>query len=456
MGVYPTEVNTMSSEIVKVADTDTKKQQNVHIIRVAILAEEPLHWGSGKHFFPVILENYTWTTRSTIYTIKVRYVYDADILKGRLMTNEFDILLVPGGGVGDGQAVMKGIMISRNVRKWKKNISAFIERGGGYVGICGGTALMTDLKTKENKPRSFLEKMYDKSALGISCVSSYYPSLAMPLFYLSQKKYPERIGAISYVFSFAPGVTTDGVRVHTGGVPIDFQLCKDNPIFSDYPSDTERIRWWGGPALIVPENPNRTVTICAKYPTTNISEKKTTQIHAWSYTGGLHNLFISFLKALIYIKKEHGKLKDVFLYAYFMATGWRITNQIINLDYADKPSITTEIYPNENKGRILLCTSHPEYMVWWDGHITEMKEIPSPCLATGLYKWEGIKPLSPDAEKELTHTWWMVRRFVAWAAKVPDEDLPPIEKVILTKEHQAILSKNVFWDGSLKNQMENI
>jgi hypothetical protein len=159
---------------------------------------------------------------------------------------------------------------------------------------------------------------------------------------------------------------------------------------------------------------------------------------------------------LIYIKKEHGKLKDVFLYAYFMATGWRITNQIINLDYADKPSITTEIYPNENKGRILLCTSHPEYMVWWDGHITEMKEIPSPCLATGLYKWEGIKPLSPDAEKELTHTWWMVRRFVAWAAKVPDEDLPPIEKVILTKEHQAILSKNVFWDGSLKNQMENI
>jgi hypothetical protein len=221
MGVYPTEVNTMSSEIVKVADTDTKKQQNVHIIRVAILAEEPLHWGSGKHFFPVILENYTWTTRSTIYTIKVRYVYDADILKGRLMTNEFDILLVPGGGVGDGQAVMKGIMISRNVRKWKKNISAFIERGGGYVGICGGTALMTDLKTKENKPRSFLEKMYDKSALGISCVSSYYPSLAMPLFYLSQKKYPERIGAISYVFSFAPGVTTDGVRVHTGGVPIE-------------------------------------------------------------------------------------------------------------------------------------------------------------------------------------------------------------------------------------------
>jgi hypothetical protein len=32
----------------------------------------------------------------------VKYIFDKDIVKGRLNTSEFDVLLVPGGGVGDG------------------------------------------------------------------------------------------------------------------------------------------------------------------------------------------------------------------------------------------------------------------------------------------------------------------------------------------------------------------
>ena len=114
------------------------------------------------------------------------------------------------------------------------------------------------------------------------------------------------------------------------------------------------------------------------------------------------------------------------------------------------------MYPNDNEGRILLCTAHPEYMVWWNGHITEMKNTNFTCLGTGLYKWEDIAPLSQNAKDELTHTWWMVRRFVAWAAKVPDDHLPPIQKDELIEKDKSILLKNVFWDGSLLNQMENI
>ena len=196
----------------------------------------------------------------------MKYIFDKDIVKGRLNTSEFDVLLVPGGGVGDGQAIMKGFTFSRKVRKWKKNISTFIKDGGGYVGICGGAALITDLKTGDKKPRTFLERQYNKSSLGVSCVSSYYKTIAFPLFYPFQKNYPEKIGAIAYVFSFAPGETVDGIRIHTGGVPIDFQISKDHPIFSDFTQDTERIRWWGGPALIVPENPDRDVKILATYP----------------------------------------------------------------------------------------------------------------------------------------------------------------------------------------------
>jgi glutamine amidotransferase-like uncharacterized protein len=446
----------MSSESSKCEDINSKKKDMNSYIRVAILAEEPLGWGSGKHFFPVILHNYTWTTHEKKYTIKAHYIFDKDIIKGRLNTSEFDVLLVPGGGVGDGLAVMKGFALSRKVRKWKKNISTFIQNGGGYIGICGGAALLTDLQIEEKRPRSLLERLYNKSSLGISCVSSYYKSIAFPLFYPFQKNHPEKIGAIAYVFSFAPGDTVDGAQIHTGGAPIDFQICRSHPIFSDFPRDTERIRWWGGPAFIVPKNPNRDVKILAKYPVEEISDGNNLRIHAWHYVGGLRGLAVAFLKASKYIKNKNGSLKNVFLYTYYMAEGWRITNRIIELDYSNKPSITAEVYPNENKGRILLCSSHPEYMVWWDGHITEMENTKRTCLGTGLYKWKDIAPLSQNAEDELTFTWWLVRRFVAWAAKVPDNHLPPIQKGGTVDKENSMIFKNVFWDGSLKNQMENI
>lgn len=446
----------MSSPSIHCEDKNSEKNHENRIIRVAILAEEPLGWGSGKHFFPIILQNYTWTIHKTIYTFNVKYIFDKDIVKGQLNTSEFDVLLVPGGGVGDGQAVMKGFVFLRKVRKWKKNISTFIKNGGGYVGICGGAALITDLTTGDKKLRSFLERQYNKSSLGVSCVSSYYKSIALPIFYPFQKNYPEKIGALAYVFSFAPGETVDGIRIHTGGAPLDFQLCRDHPLFSDFSKDSERIRWWGGPALVVPEKPDRVVKILAKYPSQERADEKDKKIFAWKYTGGIHGLFVAFLKALQYIKKENDTLKNVFLYTFYMAGDWKLTDRIIELDYSNKPSITAEVYPNNNEGRILLCTAHPEYMVWWNGHITEMKKTNFTCLGTGLYKWEDIAPLSQNAKDELTHTWWMVRRFVAWAAKVPDDHLPPIQNDELTEEDESIPLKNVFWDGSLLNQMENI
>jgi len=433
-----------------------KKNNEIHKIRVAILAEEPIGWGSGKHYFPIILQNYTWMIKNTTYKFIVNYVFDEDILKGKLDTASFDVLLVPGGGVGDGESIMKGFTFLPNVRKWKKNISTFIKEGGGYVGICGGASLITGLQTEDKKPRKFLEKLYNKSNLGVSCFSSYYKTLAFPLFYPFQKNHPDKIGANAYVFSFAPGETLDKVRIHTGGVPLDFQICKNNPIFSDFPHNTELIRWWGGPALILPKKSDRDVKILAKYPTQDLSKNISTRVYAWKYIGGIRGLFFAFLKALKFIKKEKNNLKNALLYTYYMAGNWEITDKIIELDYSNKPSITTEVYPNEKKGRILLCTSHPEYMVWWNGHIEETKDTDFTCLATGLHKWREITPLSKNVKNELSHTWWMIRRFVAWVAKVPDDHLPPIKLGEITNNEKSIISENIFWDGSLLNQMKNI
>ena len=439
----------------KLNDNQTAINQQKRTIRVAVLAEELLGWGSGKRMFPEILQNYSWETKDIFYSITTQFIFDDDILQGRLTTKEFDVLLVPGGGVGDGQAILKGFHYLRHVRKWKKNIAAFIEDGGGYLGICGGAALITDLKTEAKKPRTFLERQYNKSALGVTCVSSYYRTLAIPLFYPFQKKHPENIGATAYVFSFAPGTMINGTRILSGGAPIDFQILTNHAIFSDVTKDTERIRWWGGPALIVPKNPDREVHVLAKYPKTDLSDTPNLRIHAWRYIGGIHGLLFALFKAARYIKKEHDSLKNLFLYTYYFAETWQITDKIIKLDYSDKPCITAEIYPNKNQGRILLCAAHPEYMIWWNGQIVERKTRETTCLGTGLYEWKDIALLSRDASAELTHTWWMVRRFVAWAAKVPDTHLPPIEKIILTKE-QSYLVKNIFWDGSLKTQMDYI
>jgi len=78
-----------------------KNNTDYNIIKVAILAEEPLGWGSGKHYFPVILDNFTWSFGDTSYEFSASYIFDKDIIKGTLNITNYDVLLVPGGGVGD-------------------------------------------------------------------------------------------------------------------------------------------------------------------------------------------------------------------------------------------------------------------------------------------------------------------------------------------------------------------
>jgi hypothetical protein len=57
---------------------------------------------------------------------------------------------------------------------------------------------------------------------------------------------------------------------------------------------------------------------------------------------------------------------------------------------------------------------------------------------------------------EFTYTWWVVRRFVAWAAKIPDDHMPPIEPGKINQEAKEIISRNILWDETLLDQMDNI
>ncbi len=430
--------------------------KHTKIIRIAVLAEEPLGWPSGKHYFPIILKDYSWTVNNNRYLFSTQYIYDKDIIHGKLNTNKYDVLLVPGGGVGDAEAIVKSFNFSRKVRRWRKNIKTFIEEGGGYIGICGGVTLFTGFhREKDKKNISFFEKHFNEKSIGISCVKHYYNKITFR-FLLPFQKNPDEIGAISYVFSFAPGKTKDKKFIHCAGVPVDFRILKNNPIFLDYEKDTLRIRWWGGPALKIPKNNNREIKILARYPKNDFSTDSKTSIFAWRYEGGFYGLIRSLFKSLKFIKKNDESLKNLLMYIYYFATPWKKTDKKIDLDFSDRPSIVTEIYPNNKRGRIVLCTSHPEYMVWWEGFIDEVEENGENCVADGFHRWNDIKSLSKDLLKELTYTWWVVRRLSAWCGKVPDKDLPPISKETSTDEIKKIIRENIFWDGTLKNQIKNI
>ena len=54
---------------------DKQDKSNVKIIKIAILADEPLGWGSGKHYFPVILNNYSWKKGNQVYKFLTKYIF---------------------------------------------------------------------------------------------------------------------------------------------------------------------------------------------------------------------------------------------------------------------------------------------------------------------------------------------------------------------------------------------
>ena len=371
---------------------DSKNRNKNILIKVAILAEEPFFWGSRKFYHQIILDNYSWLADDTHYTISTKYIYDKDIKNGELNKSNYDTLLVPGGGVGNNEALTKGFNHLSSVKKFKQNIADFIKQGGGYIGICGGAALITDLKKDPGvKHKTITERLYNKSSLEVSCVSSYFKYLAFPLFYPSQYKHPEKIGNSAYSFTFTPGKTVDGKYIYAVGCPIDVEINKDNPIFSDFNKTKERIRWWAGQALLIKNKPNREVYILGKYPPIDLSENESTRIYAWRYTGGILGIFLGLLKAFQMVKKNKMSLNKIPLFTFYLAGNWECTDRIIKIDNSNKPCITAEIYPNNNKGRILLSAVHPEYMIWHGGHIKENDNSRNNCLGKGLHQWKAIR-----------------------------------------------------------------
>jgi len=366
----------------------------VIIIRVAVLFEEPSGnmIGTNKEKFSSILD-YGWIAGNKNYFFLTTPIYDKDILRGTLIKDNYDVLICPGGDVGAGEAMIRGFFRRPINKLWKNNIAKFVKNGGGYVSYCGGTVLFTELS---KTPETFSERQYDKSSLGLSCVKSYY-NCGSPLYPIVFPNKAEKIGAFMYLKS--------------GSSFLDMPINTDHPIFDDFLNDTRLIMWGGGPALVLPDNPDRAVDALALYPEKEIHEIK--PLYAWKYTGGIRGLIKAFFEQ---IKARSNK--NILLETLCTAKDWEKTDKIIDLNYSNKPCMTAEVYPNGNKARIVLNGPHPDYPVWQDPIYEEAEDTDDNDF-NGLY--HTIQKTNGSFSN-----WWIVRREVAWAAKVPDNDLPPV------------------------------
>jgi hypothetical protein len=166
------------------------------------------------------------------------------------------------------------------------------------------------------------------------------------------------------------------------------------------------------------------IQVLANFPKEEISDNDSTDIHYWKYTGGLRGI----LKALISGGEDIHWAESIskFYKGIIFAEDWKMVDEIVETNFSNKPFMTSEIYRNENQARIVRCTGHPEDNVWWGGHIEELEDTKNNNMYDGFHKWKYIIPENETVEDEFSYDFWIIRRSVAWAAKVPDNDLPPV------------------------------
>lgn len=344
----------------------SSNQNKEHTINVALLDALIPSFTSPENMEKA-LEGYSWQGKNATYRIKVTWINDMDICVGRL--KEFDVLIIPGIGKEFWR-----FFDNRLLSVWKNEIRKFVYNGGGYFGTCGGANLasmgLVSASKRGWKHETMWEFFMNKSALGIAPVKAYQ-DMADPFACTLIWKNPSRLGQSAYIWY--------NLSIEGTGVCQNCKINRQHPIFHGYDGDRRIIRWVGGPALI----PEGNVTIVAWYPEENLSKNESTRIHAWRFVGEPFDF-------------------------------WDMEEEIIETHLASKPAAISCYY---GKGRVIIFGNHPEHPVWRGGRIFE-RDTNKDRLFKGFFQWRDVQPLPP------LYNAWIVRRCVAWVAKV---ELPPIE-----------------------------
>ncbi len=399
---------------------------NVVNIRVAILTDEEeneeFHSQHGRtRYFIYALKGYSWKVEETTYRFVPTLLSNKRLLKGELTTDNYDVLLPAPDSIWE-DAIFTGLRPLKNKIRIQKIVD-FIKAGGGYYGSCSAAFVAGDMK---NKPDTFFERMWQNGCFKISSVN-HELNCALPIVSHFMGKEAGSIGLQGYIEYSGWNTTNLSINYYSGAC-LDVNISHNNPIFKDFVGPSRRIRWVSGEKLILPDDTDDRITILAKYPSEEISDNKSFRIHHWEYTGGIRGLFKAFIQAIrsgeeIYFLENLGILTEIVVFA----EDWKCTDKIVETSHANTPFMVSEIYPNENNARIVLCSGHPEMNVWWGGHIKEVEDNDHNNIYDGFHHWVDVTPENKTVQDEFSYNYWIIKRSVAWASqKVPDDDLPPV------------------------------
>jgi hypothetical protein len=397
---------------------------NVTEIRVAIYSDEieneDFHGPYGRTRYFMYALDYDWKVGDRSYHFITTLLPTKDLLRGELTTDNYDVLLYPPDTADEKLFYTGFAMLPRNIIREKRVVN-FIKEGGGYFGTCGGAIIAANMI---NRPKTLGERIMQKSCIGFSSLNLDFHS-AIPLLSQLLRQKPEAIGMTAYLFYGSWNMSDMNNNYHSGTC-LDVTISRDNPIFDDYLEETRKIRWIGGTPLMIPDNPDpdSNISVLSKFPEEEISDNESTRIHYWKYVGGIRGL----IKAILFGDGEIHWMENlgILMKILVFAGDWEM-DAIVETNCKNKPFMTTEYYPNENKGRIVLTVGHPEHNVWWGGFLEEPEDTDNNNLYEGLYYWRDIIPEEETIEDEFSYNHWIIRRSIAWASKkVVENDLPSV------------------------------
>ena len=250
---------------------------------------------------------------------------------------------------------------------FQKTVKKFLSDGGGFLGVCAGAFVASQ---GYEQPDNYYEKRVNEGVLKIADI------------YLND----DFDGELQYLLKELGEFTSSNV----GQISIEVEVNKttSNPIFSEYNKELFNIAYGGGAGMYPAEKNDPKLGTINPLFTYNEELMETKPINYWK-------------KALI---------------------GWKKSCKIQTDMKGQYGGIATTY---NNSGRIVLLSSHPEITVMENGTIEENfgKNILNLFRVVYIYK-DGEK-------KNMSYNYWIHRRTVAWLAKVPDEDLPPVNELMV-------------------------
>jgi hypothetical protein len=349
--------------------TNSKNIQDENVIKVAL-------YECGSSFNErqfISLCNYEWEKNNKTFRFEATVIDNDDVIGSgsNPLTNEnFDVFIIG--------ASAKSYLIDGLNDKWKSNVQNFVANGGGYIGVCGGAnAASQGFQTATNA----FHRQVNKGVLGLA-------NVYINDYFLGEWQYLMKFGFNAFLME---NVTNTSYPSYPN-VITSVEKNQKNEIFSTYKNNLRYISYAGGPGM---------------------------------YNASLNDPKLGPIIPLLRYAEELMHSKPIH---YWRPTigGWQIHSNV-STNLLNKFAGLATTY-NSN-GRVVLYGPHPEYpFVVIDGYIKEYygRGYMSSHALSKQYVYNYFGKLL-----NFSYNAWIIRRSMAWAAHVSEEDLPPISETCI-------------------------